>query len=89
MVLKSNWLDALFDYDFTHMVDDGTKCMHGGKVYQRPYGWKRIALNVIGKYENDDWLGPQGIRKGSSNKEWPVSYHGTEENSGKCIADEG
>ena len=84
-----SWIDPRFDYDFTKMIDDGTQYMRGGKIYQRPYGWKRISLKVIGKYEDDDWLGPQGIRKGSSNKEWPVSYHGTEENAGKSIADEG
>ena len=71
-----------------YVVDAGSKCVHGGKLYQRPYLWKKIALNVIGKFGDDDWLGVQGIRQSSSSKEWPVSYHGTEENSGKCIADE-
>ena len=89
MVLDPKLLHPSFDYDFTNMVDDGTQYMRGGKVYQRPYGWKRIALKVIGKYEDGDWLGPRGIRKGSSNKEWPVSYHGTEKRFGKSIADEG
>ena len=89
MVLDRKLLHPGYDYDFTNMVDDGTQYIRGGKVYQRPYGWKRIALKVIGKFDDDDWLGQNGIRRESSSKEWPVSYHGTEEKFGKSIADEG
>ena len=89
IVLKSNLLDPNFDYDFTDEIDDGTQYMRGGKLYKRPYGWMRIALNVIGKYDDDDWLGPMGVRKESSNMEWPVSYHGTNEDGRTSIAEEG
>ena len=70
-------LAAKFDYDFTERQDDGKKYMRGRFEYRRPYGWYRYALNVVGKYENDKWLGPGGIRTESSSDEWPVSYHGT------------
>lgn len=44
--------------------------------YKRPCGWKRYALNVIGKYDggNDTWLGSC-----NQDGEWAVAYHGTKE----------
>ena len=36
-----------------------------------------VALNVVGKYENDTWLGANGIRTHSTRGEWAVAYHGT------------
>ena len=73
-----------YDYDFTDKRDDGQTYKRGWNdvdrkyfVYTRPYGWKRFALKVQGKYENDTWLGPNGIRTDSEAGEWPVSYHGT------------
>ena len=89
MILNTELLDPRFDCDFFCVTDDGNQYERGGKIYQRPYGWNRIALKVIGKYDDDDWLGNKGMRQGSSDKEWPVSYHGTSENGGKSIADEG
>ena len=47
-------------------------------MYRRPYGWKRLATKVVGRYENDKWLGPDGIRTEEASGEWPVSYHGTD-----------
>lgn len=78
-----------FDYDFTNVRDDGSTFIRGGEVYRRPYGWKRYALRVQGKFENDVWLGLDGIRTTSSDGEWPVSYHGTSEDNAKSIADSG
>ena len=48
------------------------KFFRGGKEYKRPCGWKRIALKVAGKYEDDVWLGME-----NDEGEWPVAYHGT------------
>jgi hypothetical protein len=31
---------------------------------------------VLGKYQNDSWLGGKGLRP---DEEWPVAYHGTKE----------
>lgn len=78
-----------YDYDFTHRRDRGGLYIRGGEKYHRPYGWYRHALHVIGVYEDDTWLGGDGIRKHSSHGEWPVSYHGTSESSGKSIAARG
>ena len=82
-------LDPEFDYDFSHVEDDGKKYMRGGFQYERPYGWKRIAIKVVGKYADDTWLGPKGIRTEEAPGEWPVSYHGTNMKSAKMILKEG
>ncbi len=82
-------LAPTYDYDFTAMRDDGTKYYRGGYEYHRPYGWSRHALKVLGKFENDKWLGKHGIRVDSSQGEWPVSYHGTAVNVSGNIAQEG
>lgn len=76
--LNSDELDPKYDFDFSNLKDDGETYMRGGFVYRRPYGWKRLAIKVAGKYENDDWLGPDGIRTAQATGEWPVSYHGTD-----------
>lgn len=52
--LNTNELDPHFDYDFTDVKDDGKRYMRGGFEYKRPYGWKRIAVKLVGKYQNDD-----------------------------------
>ena len=78
-----------YDYNFTKESDDGRKYMRGKFVYHRPYGWYRFALNVLGKYGNNEWLGPNGIRTETSTNEWPVSYHGTNMEGAEGITDEG
>ena len=87
--LNTNELDPRFDYDFTDVKDDGKRYMRGGFEYKRPYGWKRIAVKVVGKYQNDDWLGPDGIRTDEARGEWPVSYHGTNMSNANMILKEG
>ena len=54
-------MDPKFDYDFTKRADDGKKYYRGGYEYHRPYGWKRYAIKVMGRFENDNWLGEQGL----------------------------
>ena len=54
-------MDPKFDYDFTNQVDDGKKYYRGGYEYERPYGWKRYAIKVLGRFENDNWLGEKGL----------------------------
>ena len=85
----TNELDPDFDYDFSDVQDDGKKYMRGGFEYKRPYGWKRIAIKVVGRYGNDDWLGANGLRTKESSGEWPVAYHGTNMSSAKLILKEG
>ena len=82
-------MDPKFDYDFTKQADDGKKYYRGGYEYQRPYGWKRYAIKVMGRFENDNWLGEKGERFHSSEDEWPVSYHGTGESASGSIAQDG
>lgn len=86
---NTNELDPEFDYDFSDVKDDGKRYMRGGFEYKRPYGWKRIAIKVVGRYGNDDWLGPNGLRTKEASEEWPVSYHGTNMSSAKLILKEG
>ncbi|XP_031551800.1 uncharacterized protein LOC116289052 [Actinia tenebrosa] len=69
--------DPQYDYDFTDYKGDDTNCTRGDYPYKRPAGWNRKAVKVIGKYEDDVWLGQQGWRDESSPGEWPVSYYGT------------
>ena len=82
-------MDPQFDYDFTGKVSDGKKYFRGGYEYQRPYGWKRHAVKVLGRYKDDVWLGEQGQRFNSTEGEWPVSYHGTGESATGSIAQDG
>lgn len=82
-------LDPGYDYDFTNVKDDGQRYMRGGFQYKRPYGWKRIAIKVVKRYDDDQWLGPNGIRTAEAPGEWPVSYHGTNMTSAKLILKDG
>ena len=43
----------------------------GNTNYESPVGWIGIGLNVMDKYENNNWLGKNNI-----NGEWNVAYHG-------------
>jgi len=91
-VLDPSELAPNYDYDFTNKVDDGRTYKRGDFVYHRPYRWKRFALNVRGRPEyggDDTWLGPNGIRTGTTAGEWPVSYHGTYVGHVPGIVDEG
>ena len=83
--LSSLDLASGFDYDFTHRCDNGKKYVRGGHEYQRPYGWFRNALSVVGKYESDAWLGSNGIRTASTRGEWPVAYHGTKRSHNHAV----
>ena len=89
LTVSTDELAPHFDYDFTYAKDDGKQYMRGGFEYKRPYGWTRYAVNVVGRYENDDWLGPDGIRTSQASGEWPVSYHGTNRDRAEKIVKEG
>ena len=81
--------DPHFDYDFTFIDDGSTKYYRGGKRYYRPCGWRRAAIKVKGKFEDDKWLGAPGDRRESTEGEWPVAYHGTGIHCSGAIAREG
>lgn len=57
LVLSKKLLDHRLDFDFSSTSDDDKEFYRGGHRYYRPCGWRRIALRVAGKYENDTWLG--------------------------------
>ena len=82
-------LDPDYDYDFTDVKGDRKRYMRGGFEYKRPYGWKRIGIKVVGRYADDKWLGPNGIRTDQARREWPVSYHGTNMSGAKMILKQG
>ena len=73
--------DSQYDYEYKDNEESGF--MRGGRTFKRPSGWKKIALKVSGKYENDIWLGV-GKRKNekqSLDGEWPISYHGPKDHN--------
>ncbi len=85
--LPDDLLDPQYDYDFTNINDKNKKFMRGGLEYKRPCGWKRYALKVKGKYENDKWLGHKG--KSNDDNEWAVCYHGTKVSNAESIVKNG
>ena len=89
LTVSTDELAPGFDFDFTYVKDDGLQYMRGGFEYKRPYGWQRFAVRARGRYENDEWLGPDGIRTNEVCGEWPVSYHGTDMGSAEKIVKEG
>ena len=60
--IDDSLLDPTFDYDYSSKEDDGTPFYRGGKRYYRPYGWKRYALKVLGRYDYDTWLGRASMK---------------------------
>ncbi|KAJ3044434.1 hypothetical protein HK097_001474 [Rhizophlyctis rosea] len=88
--LCSDQMAPKWDFDFTHLVHE-EQFERGNQPYYRPYGWKRLALDVLDRYPpSNAWLGKPGRHRTHSHPdEWPVSYHGTARNSGISIASEG
>lgn len=84
LALDKDSLDPAYDYDFTNVNDAGQRLTRGSLEYRRPCGWKRYAIYVLGKYENEVWLGCS-----NSENEWPVSYHGTRHSVISSIAQTG
>lgn len=84
LILDKDSLDPGYDYDFTNINDSGQRFTRGGYEYRRPCGWKRHAIKVTGKYENEEWLGCN-----NGQNEWPVSYHGTKLGSVSSITNVG
>ena len=61
-----------FDYKGNTLYPNSSNnLMRGKEIYYPPYGWIGIGLNVLGKYENDDWL-----INNSDSSEWAIAYHG-------------
>ena len=79
---NNDFLAPNYDYDFPKNKNKN-KFYRGGLEYNRPYGWKRYALNVLGKYENDLWIGSTG--KSNNDWEWAVAYHITKKENSESI----
>ena len=43
----------------------------GKEIYEPPYGWMGLGLNVLGKYQDDIWL--EDI---TDKSEWAIAYRG-------------
>ncbi len=67
--------DFRFNEDFTGKSNTGQQLVRGGEPYELPFGWKRYAVKVKGKYDGGDntWL-----RQSGGPGEWAVAYHGTD-----------
>ncbi|GET03122.1 hypothetical protein RCL_jg8308.t1 [Rhizophagus clarus] len=91
LFIHPDLLDPHYDYDFTNVDDKGISFMRGNFEYKRPCGWKRIALKVLDKYNDNNWLGVNNRQYTTSSvqNEWPVSYHGTAKHNCKSIAEDG
>jgi len=89
--LDTNLLDPKYNFDFSNLKDDGTQFKRGGKTYNCPYGWNRVAFKVKNRYADTTWLGGTagGHREDDVDGEWPVSYHGTNMTAANMIAAEG
>lgn len=80
---EDNILDPKYNFDFTNKNDKNKKFKRGGKIYKRPLGWKRYAINVAALnesvyFDDDDWI---------KSKDWCVAYHGTDiENIGSIAS---
>jgi hypothetical protein len=73
LFIPPDQLDTKYNYDFTKINDNKEPFMRGKFNYKRPYGWKRFALKVLDKYEDNTWLGVEGRKSGqhSTQNEWP------------------
>lgn len=78
VLLDEAFLDQTYDYDFTTIDDSGKTFQRGPEPYKRPCGWYRKAIKVLGKFENETWLG-------TDRNAWPVAYHGTRADNAKAI----
>ncbi|PKC62721.1 hypothetical protein RhiirA1_538276 [Rhizophagus irregularis] len=79
LFIPPDQLDTRYNYDFTNINDNKRTFMRGNFNYNRPYGWKRFAIKVLDKYEDNTWFGAEGRKneQHSTQNEWPVCYHGT------------
>ena len=83
-------LDPRYNFVYPGIGQDSRSFSRGNRSFTRPYGWKKIALKVLGEYDNDQWLGVSRYDEtDSADKEWPVSYHGTRKGFAEAIAEEG
>ena len=68
--ISNNYLDSKGN---TINPNSSNNLIRGTEIYDPPYEWIGIGLNVIGKYDNnnDEWL-----TNNSNSSEWAIAYHG-------------
>lgn len=64
--MDPNELDPKFDIVYP-AVDDGKVYRRGNEPYRLPYGWRRMAMKILGLYDDDKWLG-------YDTDSWPVAF---------------
>ena len=61
-----------FDNRGNFLNPNARKNIYRGKeIYEPPYGWMGLGLNVLGKYQDDIWL--EDI---TDKSEWAIAYRG-------------
>ncbi|KAI1711215.1 poly(ADP-ribose) polymerase catalytic domain-containing protein [Ditylenchus destructor] len=88
------YLSPKWHVDLRNVTDNGKTRFRGGSAYNRPLGCMRFGIRVLGKYnrgKDNTWLGLKGVDRIRTNTdgEWPVAYHGTNEQSVLSILEEG
>lgn len=88
--LPEKIFDPKYDFVYPGIGQDSRAFSRGNRSFTRPYGWYKKALKVLGVFENNEWLGvSRDGEVNSSDKEWPVSYHGTQKEFAESITEEG
>ena len=62
----------IFDSHYNKNSNWSQGATRGGLPYDPPLGWSGYGLNVLNKYENNDWLG-----NSDEDGEWCVAYYNT------------
>ena len=58
------------DYRYNFIIPNlSLNNKRGSEIYNPPYGWAGIGLNVVNKYDNGDWLK-------KDNDSWAIAYYG-------------
>ena len=78
-LLKKNLLIAEYDINKNCFDNRGNflnpntrkNIFRGKEIYDPPYGWMGLGLDVLGKYQDDNWL--EDI---TNKSEWAIAYRG-------------
>ena len=71
LLIKEYKINNIFFDDRGNFLNPNSRrnMFRGKEIYDAPYGWMGLGLNVLGKYKNDDWL--EDI---SNQSEWAIAY---------------
>ena len=75
-ILKNKKYNDYLDYRGNTICPNSSyNYMRGTEQYNPPYGWFGIGLNVMGKYENNEWL-----ENKSNSSKWAIAYYSVGQN---------